>query len=521
MQYLDPLVIGIALFVVLLQLSAFLRASRHAQQMARLFAIDPVEIDSAPASPVNEGADGLPPTQATSQLQFRLRQVAGDGTPASELIERTNLSTDVPNDVEAHLSMCSTIATQFAERYDSRAAVMVGVPVYLGLMGTFAGIIVGLIRLSAGTQFSETSIQAFLAGVLVAMTSSLTGVTLMVAANALVLPRARRLRDQGMARYLAALKRELLARMNVITAQTKPQPVLATALHELARSMDAFNRSIEPQRQLLEMLQKLDLAGIAKVNVDLLGQAKPLLERLTEVDKAIATMTSALNGTTQLISGVTLLMDRIKSFEGNINALGQKLATDDTVTAKTIEIIQGQITKLKAGSGLVEQYVNEQDVLLKEFALQYRGKVESIANKASQMLDAVGEQITKEVRESAEPERVATLLDHVGVLPEILRALEEPHRADADARREMTDAIATVAASAAQLATIVERLENDRLGKRLGRWMRSWMNGNGDHSIEARPTRLSELGDPKPRRSRAANPGEKINNKMSAHDVQA
>ncbi|MEM7656936.1 MAG: hypothetical protein AAF399_12460 [Bacteroidota bacterium] len=109
----------------------------------------------------------------------------------------------------------------------------IAMPLYLGLMGTFSGVIIGLIKI-ATVGVSDVAIQTFIGGVLIGMIGSATGLALTVWGNQLF-KTAKQLRDRHQFDYFTFLQTHLLP-----ASEPDPSEPLSNLKHHLAAFQEGF-----------------------------------------------------------------------------------------------------------------------------------------------------------------------------------------------------------------------------------------------------------------------------------------
>jgi len=430
--------IAITLSVAVLQLAAFVTTVRAALRLSALFPTRPWRLQLADVAPGSGRVVLELPAPVSAQAVTLLRTT-------NDLLAAADASRS-PFDVIAD------VAHRAAARLDERAAATANVPVFLGLMGTFAGVIAGLAQMSLRGGLTEDGIHLLLGGVLVAMIASLSGVCLMVLSNAIILPFARREADERLDAYLLAAQVLLGARDDrstaaVIDASADTQADPAADDHDPNLVNDAFaalatfnrdfetqvgrfhgavsalSESVHQQSDLIHALKTLNLDQTIRLNVQLLSQANVFLERYADFGESLRTLKASADGSGELIARVAKLMDRVTQFEDSVNALGERIASDQTVTGRTVALIQAQLDAIRDRTDLVQQYVALEDDRVRALAAQHREQIANLGARAAQSIDRVGEQMAAEVARAAEPTKVQGLLDHVARLPGLVEAV--------------------------------------------------------------------------------------------------
>ncbi|MGI4735836.1 MAG: hypothetical protein ACRYG7_11735, partial [Janthinobacterium lividum] len=155
---------------------------------------------------------------------------------ASDTFQRIVNDTDaylLRNKGTADFNILTSITERAVAALDADLQSGISTPLYIGLMGTFGGAILGLLSLVlGGGQFGEAAIQAFLRGVTIAMLGSLCGLGLTLRSNA-AYKEARRQAEQRRNDYYTFLQVQLLPILH---------SDMAGSLGNLKSVLDAFNQ---------------------------------------------------------------------------------------------------------------------------------------------------------------------------------------------------------------------------------------------------------------------------------------
>jgi hypothetical protein len=456
---------AITLTVVALQGIAFVATWRATRRLAALF----------PAEP-----SGL--TLADDRLQ--LPPLVPPHTQA--LLDDTNrrlassAATDDPMDV------VTAAATRASSRLEQQAAATANAPVFLGLIGTFAGIIAGLVQMSMRTGITEDTVRLLLGGVLVAMVGSLCGVCLMVIATAIMLPRARRACDVNMDAWLLAAQELLPDEAEDRDAHDAPlapteRQLSETALQALAtfnrdfsaqvgrfhEAVGTLSKTVADQTAWMTALDDLDLARIVELNLEFLTTSQTFAARFDKLGASLDAFAVSMNGAAGLSKQIGQLLDRVTRFEESVNALGARIAADQSVTGQTIMLVRAQLDAIRARTDLVQEYVAIEDKRVAAVIEDHRSQIEQISGRAAQSIDRIGQEIAKEVARATEPARVQSLMEQVSTLPGLMgaavRAAEdgvgelrrgrEAHDASLEELRRMTATVTRAASRGVWPAT--------------------------------------------------------------------
>lgn len=340
----------------------------------------------------------------------QLKQVGVEGSDLNTLIAeinhyvaKTKGTTDfavIQNKVERKLNM----------RYDQSVAKL-AFPTYLGLMGTFAGVFMGIFMFLYGFDgagnITDESIKNLLIGVLVSMSTSLIGLLLTTINNALA-GESRKKIEEDKNEFYDFVQTELMPTLDVsmVLAITrlhetvdkfepafdgvisrfqktfdnctrafgdsfeKNVTAVAGAVSAMGRNMDKINENISLQQQLLttlkgdEIVRGMDkyieaaehFVSITK-SLDKFEEARRMM--LAATQEAINLQNSysdALKIPREVAVRVNQILDRIKTFEENVNRVGGSLENRQILGNDVIETIREQVNAIRKKDKIAMKY---------------------------------------------------------------------------------------------------------------------------------------------------------------------
>lgn len=288
--------------------------------------------------------------------------------------------------------------------YDN-ATSRIAFPTYIGLMGTFIGVFLGLlfftIGLGASTNgegITDETIGNLISGVLVSMSTSFIGLLLTTITHHLAAETQRVVREDKN-EFFEFIQNELMPTLgvsmvaalnklhhtinlfepsfnNVIdrfqatfdsctqrfgSAFEQNVTIVSEAVHVMGENMDKINENVDLQAQLLETLrsrgvvESLDAFVRASQNFDLVTTA---LNRFEVTRNAIKDVTVELVNTQRrynesleiplnVANKFNQILSRITDFEKSINALGRSIEKTDLLGNTEIEALKQSITAIK------------------------------------------------------------------------------------------------------------------------------------------------------------------------------
>ena len=292
----------------------------------------------------------------------------------------------------------------------------VSFPTYLGLMGTFFGVYIGLKCFNAGLGqggggITDQMVKELIGGIIVSMVTSLVGLLLMTLSN-IHASRVQKKVDAQKDEFFEFLQMKViptlgtnisssLNRLRSTIGKFEPSfravieefkeafrdctdmfkgtfaenaEVLTKAVAEMGGNMTLINENIQKQDQLLTTLRQRDMVvtldkfvtaansfDSVTTSIQKLEEAK---ERIIASTNTLAERQESYNQSleipTRLLQQINAILDRVTTFEKNINALGVNIAQTQLLGNTQINAIEEQLNALKAKHRLVSGYQETQ-----------------------------------------------------------------------------------------------------------------------------------------------------------------
>lgn len=238
----------------------------------------------------------------------------------------------------------------------------VAVPLYLGLMGTMMGIVIGLFSMpdigqlvsanaTHGDQLDE-GINMLIAGVRIAMIASFTGLLLTVVNSGWYFRAGRR--------HVEARKNELYTFVQIELLPIINQGMAAT-LDSLQRNLMMFNtefkgnleglkdifvsnrEAIRSQKQLLDTIAEAKISEMAKYNVKVLNKLEGSVVQLERFQEYLVQVNLLVGGTQQIVSGVNGFLTRTEEVKRVADSIDQRLHE----SGRLLEFLTTHFSKLE------------------------------------------------------------------------------------------------------------------------------------------------------------------------------
>lgn len=320
----------------------------------------------------------------------------------------------------------------------------VSFPTYLGLMGTFFGVYIGLKCFNAGLGegdggITDQMVKELIGGIIVSMVTSLIGLLLMTISN-IHASHVQKKVDTQKDEFFEFIQMEViptlgtnisssLNRLRSTIGKFEPSfravidefkaafrdctdmfkgtfaenaEVLTKAVAEMGSNMTLINENIQKQDMLLktlrqdEMVVTLDKFVTAANSFDSVTTS---IQKLEEAKERIIASTNtlaekqesynqSLEIPTRLLQQINSILDRVTTFEKSINALGVNIAQTQLLGNTQINAIEEQLNALKTKHSLVYRY---QDTQVEELDKIYQEQTKAVNDLSEAFRRAVSQ----------------------------------------------------------------------------------------------------------------------------------
>ncbi|MEN7546827.1 hypothetical protein AAG747_02830 [Rapidithrix thailandica] len=320
-QLIDPIILieaGIVLLIIIVQLVV---SGKNRVTIAELKNIFPESyqlaldfVSTKPQTAVEKEKDES--SSAEQDPAHKVAVIRRDGEFSQIFQQIVEVINDylVKNKGGASFPAIREITERRAKSLEDAIETVLALPLYMGLLGTFSGVIIGLIKI-AMVGVTDAAIQSFVGGVLVGMLASSFGLFLTIRNNQ-TFKNAKKVRDQELYDFFN------FVRANLIPPSHKHLPSDFKSLrYNLAAFSDEF---ITYQSQLNNSL------------VDTLKQ----LEDLKDVMHGIRNLESGINHIADYIKDSNHLMEKQSA---NLSEITHKTAALTTEITHNIESMDGKM----------------------------------------------------------------------------------------------------------------------------------------------------------------------------------
>ena len=338
----------------------------------------------------------------------------------------------IQNKTERRISMLYEIATS-----------KLSFPTHIGLMGTFAGVFIGLIMFLIGTMavggITDSSIQSLITGVLVSMATSCCGIWLLILSHRLASEATNQI-DHDKNDFYEWVQNELMPTVDVSMVEAigklhetidkfeptfsgvisqfkgafkdvtnafgtefrKSVQVVASAVDTMGKNMDKVNKNIDLQSNLLDTLKSNQLVCGMDSFVEASKRFTDITGSLDQFERARRIMLVAAQETIniqkdfneslqipkQVAAEINIILNRITKFEESINGLGVNVAQTQMVGNQVVEQIKENINAIKAKQTVAEKYADTANKRLEVYFDEQKKEVSRIMQKYNEALES-------------------------------------------------------------------------------------------------------------------------------------
>ena len=258
---------------------------------------------------------------------IRLKNDAGSSA-FKEVISETNAYLCKNVGTSADFSIIQDICERKIESLETQISNMVNVPLYLGLAGTFIGIITGLagIAFNVDALFNEgqmAPLRNLLIGVVIAMIASFVGLYLMIRNSSVNYKRALVECDKNKNGYYDFVRRELMPVLSnsMASSLNSLKSVLGEFIGKFGRNLDAYansaellNDNIQKQHLLLVEINRMDQTRVASLIAETFNTLKESSESLTAFRGYQDSLNSIIGEVNTAVSRIDTIVDTFEDF---------------------------------------------------------------------------------------------------------------------------------------------------------------------------------------------------------------
>lgn len=252
----------------------------------------------------------------------------------------------------ADFHLIKDIVERHTDSIDEEINHKLPVPIYLGLMGTVLGIIIGLFSLkfqfdpdtnSLNGELFVNSVSGLIRGVKLAMICSFVGLSITTILSSCRYMGAKTKLEAQKNAFYDFIQTRLLPQMTKDAAST----ILAlqsnlekfnTSFEENIKGfgsiMDDIHKTFDSQVKLQKELKKMDLTQVANLNTNVLAQLRKSMTEFEKFTQYLGQMNSFVRSTAKLTDSINDQLQRTEAVETVVGAMRENIQRNQLVMEK-------------------------------------------------------------------------------------------------------------------------------------------------------------------------------------------
>ena len=292
------------------------------------------------------------------------------------IVNRTNEYLCKNTGTSADLGILEDICDNQKNALEDEIHNSLNVPLYLGLAGTFIGIITGLWGIDFKQMFGAggglTGLQHLLYGVVVAMSASFLGLGFTVFNSAVTYKDAVSKSNEGKEEYMDFLRRELMPLLSnsMASSLNSLRGVLGHFVDKFGRNLDAYadsaellNDNLEKQHLVLQEINKLSLTRTANKIAETFLQLKDSSDSLAVFQTYQQQLNSTIANVSGMVNQIQTLLGKFDEFTAGLSVV---VSNQNKTTELQREFQEAITTHFPTGSEARDAWRKEFDMFISE-----------------------------------------------------------------------------------------------------------------------------------------------------------
>ena len=267
------------------------------------------------------------------------------------------------------------------------------VPIYLGLMGTILGIVLGLWSINFDTQHFMTSVTDLIESVKLAMGCSFMGLLLTTILSAWLYRGAKAKLEEQKNELYTFVQIELLPQLSqdanstILTMQAHLDKFNTGFSENVAGFDGIMNRilqAFDSQVRLTEQLQHMDISRVAHLNAHVLSELRTSMTEFEKFNQYLNLMNSFVQKTAQVTDSVNDQLRRTDDIKGIVSSMEENIENNRLVMEK----LQNFLQKVEAHNAIITATTSLDDALTDAIDQLKRHVQEEIESIRSHTIEA-------------------------------------------------------------------------------------------------------------------------------------
>lgn len=313
----------------------------------------------------------------------------------------------------ADFHLVKDIVERHCDALDEEINHKLPVPIYLGLMGTVLGIIIGLFSLdfqydpdtnSLNGQLFVQSVSGLISGVKLAMICSCIGLALTTILSSWLYKGAKAKLESQKNAFYDFIQTQLLPQMSrdasstILSLQANLEKFNASFkqnISDFGCIMDEIHSAFDSQVKLQKELKNMDIARVAHLNVNVLAQLRSSMTEFEKFTQYLNQMNSFVRSTAKLTDSINDQLERTEAVEMVTSAMKENIDRNQLVMEKLREFLEriDEKNAIITATGELDSTMTQAIEQLRSHAQE---QIRSIQNYTEDATAELRELVTKE-----------------------------------------------------------------------------------------------------------------------------
>lgn len=240
-------------------------------------------------------------------------------------------------------SLIKDIVERNTDTVENDIELSISIPLYLGLMGTMIGIIIGLFNMPGLSAMADMNtnglllnegISSLIGGVKIAMIGSFSGLLFTICNSGWRFKGSRSLVEARKNSFYTFIQTDLLPIMKQDLAATveslqrnllKFNTGFTTNLTQLSGVFDASIRSIKAQKELIDAIDKTKVSEMTEYNIAVLRQMDTSVKQFERFNGYLTNVNSLVENSQQVVGKTNELLSRTDNFKVIADSIDNRL----------------------------------------------------------------------------------------------------------------------------------------------------------------------------------------------------
>lgn len=355
----------------------------------------------------------------------------------------------------ADFHLVKDIVERHCDALDEEINHKLPVPIYLGLMGTVLGIIIGLFSLdfqydpetnSLNGQLFVQSVSGLISGVKLAMICSCFGLALTTILSSWLYKGAKAKLESQKNAFYDFIQTQLLPQMSrdasstILSLQANLEKFNASFkqnISDFGGIMDEIHSAFDSQVKLQKELKNMDIARVAHLNVNVLAQLRSSMTEFEKFTQYLNQMNSFVRSTAKLTDSINDQLERTEAVEMVTSAMKENIDRNQLVMEKLREFLEriDEKNAIITAAGEVDSTMTQAIEQLKSHAQE---QIRSIQTYTEEATAELRELVTKEKGHLDKLNK----LDSLDKLVVAINAMKDDNRAVTQSLEKSIEALA-------------------------------------------------------------------------------